>query len=57
VSIIFGGSKADLEQRGIRLEDFDVAVASHALALGATLATDHLRHRRVRNLRTENWRD
>jgi tRNA(fMet)-specific endonuclease VapC len=57
VSHAFGQTKADLERRGVRLEDFDVAVAAHALALDATLVTDNLGHmKRVPELRVENWR-
>jgi tRNA(fMet)-specific endonuclease VapC len=57
VSLAFGQSKANLERRGVRLEDFDVAVAAHALAIDATLVTDNLGHmNRVSNLRIENWR-
>ncbi len=54
VSLAFGWAKADLERRGVRIEDF--AVAAHALALYATLVTDNLDHmRRVQNLQVENW--
>lgn len=57
VSHAFGQAKAELERSGIRIEDFDVAVAAHALALDATLVTDNLDHMsRVPNLRLENWR-
>ena len=57
VSQAFGESKADLEKRGMRIEDFDVAVAAHALGLDATLVTDNVAHmRRIKNLRLENWR-
>ncbi len=57
VSRVFGRVKADLEQRGARIEDFDVAVAAHALAIGATLVTDNLDHmERVSDLELENWR-
>ena len=57
VSRTFGTVKADLERRGVRLEDFDVAVAAHALALDATLVTDNLDHMaRISGLRVENWR-
>jgi tRNA(fMet)-specific endonuclease VapC len=56
VSRAFGATKANLEQRGVRLEDFDVAVAAHALAIGATLVTDNVAHlSRVRGLVVENW--
>lgn len=36
VSHTFGRVKADLEMTGARLEDFDVAVAAHALTFDAT---------------------
>ena len=56
VSQAFGRTKADLERRGVRLEDFDVAVAAHALALDATLVSDDFEHmRRISDLRLENW--
>lgn len=57
VSRAFGSIKADLERRGIRIEDFDCAVAAHAVALEATLVTDNVDHmRRVRGLLLEDWR-
>ncbi len=56
VSRAFGATKADLERRGERLEDFDVAVAAHALAIGATVVTDNVAHMaRVKGLFVENW--
>jgi tRNA(fMet)-specific endonuclease VapC len=39
VSERFGVLKATLEKRGERIEDFDVAIAAHALAHRATLVT------------------
>ena len=57
VSRTFGRIKAQLESKGIRLEDFDVAVAAHAVALEATLVTDNLTHmKRIRGLELQNWR-
>ena len=57
VSRAFGIVKAELERRGIPIEDFDVAIAAHALALDATLVSDNVDHmRRVPGLRIENWR-
>lgn len=54
----FGVIKATLETRGQRIEDFDIAIASHAMALDAVLVTDNVSHLgRVRGLRIENWRD
>lgn len=57
VSRAFGGIKADLETRGQRIEDFDIAIAAHAVALDAVLVTDNVAHmERIRGLRIENWR-
>lgn len=56
VSDAFGGLKAALEARGERLEDFDLAIAAHALSLGAVLVTANVRHLgRVAELRVEDW--
>jgi tRNA(fMet)-specific endonuclease VapC len=56
VSDAFGRIKAELERRGARLEDFDVAIAAHAISSGATLVTSNLKHlRRVEGLRCEAW--
>ena len=57
VSRAFGVAKADLEARGQRVEDFDVAIAAHSLALDAVLVSDNTTHLgRIRGLRLENWR-
>lgn len=56
VSESFGLLKASLEARGQRLEDFDLAIAAHALAAGATLVTADVRHlTRIPDLTVENW--
>jgi tRNA(fMet)-specific endonuclease VapC len=56
VSRAFGQVKADLERRGVRIEDFDVAVAAHALACQGKLVTDNVEHmKRARGLELENW--
>ncbi len=56
VSRMFGRIKATLERRGTRIEDFDAAIAAHALALEATLVTANLDHMiRVPGLRVEDW--
>ena len=56
VSIEFGRVKASLEKRGQRIEDFDVAIAAHALAFGATLVTANVKHMpRVAGLAIEDW--
>jgi tRNA(fMet)-specific endonuclease VapC len=56
VSRMFGRIKATLERRGTRIEDFDAAIAAHALAVEATLVTANLDHMiRVPGLRVEDW--
>ncbi|HLE72184.1 MAG TPA: PIN domain-containing protein [Vicinamibacteria bacterium] len=58
VSVAFGEIKASLESRGARLEDFDIAIAAHALAHSAILVTDNVSQMgRIQGLRVENWRD
>lgn len=56
VSHAYGRMKASLERRGTRIEDFDAAIAAHALALDATLVTANLDHMtRVPGLQIEDW--
>lgn len=56
VSQAYGRIKTALERRGTRIEDFDAAIAAHALAIGATLVTANLDHiARVPGLQTEDW--
>jgi tRNA(fMet)-specific endonuclease VapC len=52
----YGRAKALLESRGERIEDFDVAVAAHALAADAVLVTANQQHMaRIPGLRIEDW--
>jgi tRNA(fMet)-specific endonuclease VapC len=56
VSQAYGSVKATLERRGTRIEDFDAAIAAHALAVDATRVTANRDHMiRVRRLRIEDW--
>jgi tRNA(fMet)-specific endonuclease VapC len=56
VSHAYGRIKATLERRGTRIEDFDAAIAAHAVALGSTLVTTNLEHMiRVPGLEVEDW--
>jgi tRNA(fMet)-specific endonuclease VapC len=56
VSQAYGRIKATLERRGPRIEDFDAAIAAHALATNATLVTANLEHMtRVPGLQIEDW--
>jgi tRNA(fMet)-specific endonuclease VapC len=55
VSHAYGRIKAALERRGVRIEDFDAAIAAHALTFGATLVTSNVEHMgRVRGLPVED---
>jgi len=57
VSEAYGRIQAVLEKRGQRIEDFDAAIAAHALAVDGTLVTANTRHfLRVPDLRVEDWR-
>lgn len=57
VSHCFGVLKASLLRRGASVEDFDLAIAAHALVEDAILVTDNVRHfDRVAGLTVENWR-
>ena len=56
VSDAFGAIKTTLERRGERIEDFDAAMAAHAVAEGAILVTANLKHMtRVPDLTVEDW--
>lgn len=56
VSGFFGSVKAALEKKGQRIEDFDAAIAAHALAEEAVLVTANLEHMtRVPGLVVEDW--
>lgn len=56
VSHAYGRIKATLERRGTRIEDFDAAIAAHAVALGATLVKANLEHMaRIPGLKVEDW--
>ena len=56
VSESFGAIKAELEKRGTRIEDFDAAIAAHALAEDAVLVTANLDQlTRVSGLNVEDW--
>ena len=56
VSNAFARIKTAGERSGQRLEDFDIAVAAHAIAFKATLVSSNTKHMsRVRGLRLQDW--
>ena len=56
VSEAFGRIKAGLERKGERIEDFDAAVAAHAVATGCVLVTANVKHMmRVPGLEIQDW--
>jgi len=54
VSRAFGERKAQLERRGRRMSDFDLAIGAHAIAYGLILVTADTVFDRLR-IRRENW--
>lgn len=53
---IFGMLKANLEKSGTPLDDFDLILASCALAHNLILVTNNEKHfQRIEGLRMENW--
>jgi tRNA(fMet)-specific endonuclease VapC len=54
VSRVFGERKAQLERRGKRMSDFDLAIAAHAIAFDLIVVTADSAFERLR-LRRENW--
>jgi len=54
---VYGGVRAGLEKSGKPIGPLDLLIASHAIALGATVITSNLKEfRRVTGLRVEDWR-
>ncbi len=53
---VFGMLKAQLENDGSRLDDFDLIIASCALIGNLTLITNNTKHfNRITGLKLENW--
>lgn len=56
VSHTYGRIKGRLISRGASIDDFDLAIAAHAVVERAIVATDNVRHfERVPGLEVENW--
>ena len=53
---IFGSLKVQMEKKGTRLDDFDLALAASALAHNLTLVTNNVSHfKRIAGLKLANW--
>lgn len=53
---IFGIFKSKLEKQGTPLDDFDLMIASSAIANNLTLVTNNVRHfERIEGLKLTNW--
>ena len=52
----FAQTKAELEQQGNRIDDFDLIIASCAIAYNLTLVSNNTKHfQRIEGLKLENW--
>jgi tRNA(fMet)-specific endonuclease VapC len=54
-SDLFACIKASQERRGLPKEQFDMAIAAHAMALGATLVSDDKALSNIEGLKLEAW--
>ncbi len=53
---LFGMLKAQLEAKGQSVDDFDLMIASTALAHNLILVTNNIRHfQKIEGLKLENW--
>jgi predicted nucleic acid-binding protein len=53
---VFGIYKTKLEKAGTLLDDFDLVLASSALAHNLTLVTNNIKHfKRIEGLKVTNW--
>ncbi len=53
---LFGMLKAQLEAKGQSIDDFDLVIASTALAHNLILVTNNIRHfQKIEGLKLENW--
>jgi tRNA(fMet)-specific endonuclease VapC len=56
VTETFGRLKSTLEKKGTRLDDFDLVIASTALAYNLTLISNNTEHfSRIDGLKLDNW--
>ena len=56
-SVNFGIIKADLEQQGRLIDDFDIAIAAIAMSHKCSVITANIDHfQRIRNLKSSYWK-
>lgn len=56
-SVNFGIIKADLEQRGLLIDDFDITIAAIAMSHKCSVVTANVDHlQRIRNLISRYWK-
>jgi tRNA(fMet)-specific endonuclease VapC len=56
VSEYFGKIKAELKRKGTLISDFDVLIASYAMANDLILVTNNQTHfNRIHGIKVENW--
>jgi tRNA(fMet)-specific endonuclease VapC len=51
----YGNLRADLERLGPPMGNLDIMIGSHALAVGAILATNDRAFARIKTLKVEDW--
>jgi tRNA(fMet)-specific endonuclease VapC len=51
----YANVRADLERRGLPMDDMDMMIAAHALAEDAVLVTNDAAFPRIDRLRVEDW--
>lgn len=51
----YGNLRADLERLGQPMGNLDIMIGSHALAVGAILATNDRAFSRIKKLKLEDW--
>lgn len=53
---LFGDLRAELEESGNRIDDFDVLIGATAIKNKLTIVTDNIKHLgRLPNIKIENW--
>ena len=53
---LYGKLKAELEQKGLRLDDFDLLIGATSIVNKMTMVTSNTRHfERIPGIRLEDW--